>query len=223
MMIKTVLMSGAAAAVLMTAAPLAQAASHTMTTKDRSDAMVSGHYLVSADEVIGQDVFDAKGNVIAEIDDVLVTKGKRSVIAVLSVGGFMGIDDKLVAVPYDSLKVMDKGFTAAALTKQKLEKMAAVNYGDDANSLLSHHRYVARMERLMNKWSDKIDQAYNTSASTAQSGAHAVSKDTLHAWKQAEVKFRMLKAASNNAWDNTKQAFEGALSDLNKHWEQATG
>jgi hypothetical protein len=33
----------------------------------------------------------------------------------------------------------------------------------------------------------------------------------------------MLKAASNTAWDNTKQAFEGALSDLNKHWEQATG
>ena len=45
---------------------------------------------------------------IGELDDIIIGKDGRS-YAVLQVGGFLGVGRKLVAVPYQSLQLDDRG------------------------------------------------------------------------------------------------------------------
>lgn len=59
---------------------------------------------VQADEVIGMDVVNAKGDEIGEIKD-LVLDSRQIAHAVVSVGGFLGIGAKDIAVPFDQLRV----------------------------------------------------------------------------------------------------------------------
>ena len=224
MIFRKVLMSSAAAAALTIAAPLAHAADPVSgaMVKVHTDIVLASGYLLSANELIGQDVVNAKGETIARIDDVLVTKDDKAVVAVLSVGGFLGINDKLVAVPYDRLTMTEKGVVAEGYDEKKLEQMAAVEYRDGESFGLSRHRYEARMNRTMDEWSDKIAHASDTSAEKAKDGAHTVSRETEEAWEKTKEKFRELKAASGEAWEETRTAFEDALDDLNKRWDRAT-
>jgi hypothetical protein len=57
--------------------------------------------------------------------------------AVLQVGGFLGVGGRLVAVPYDSLVIDDKGqiiddkgqkITLPGATKDELKKLSEFNY-----------------------------------------------------------------------------------------------
>ena len=59
---------------------------------------------VQADEVIGMNVVNAKGDEIGEVKD-LVLDDQQIAHAVVSVGGFLGIGAKDVAVPFDQLRV----------------------------------------------------------------------------------------------------------------------
>ena len=59
---------------------------------------------VQADEVIGMDVVNAKGDEVGEVKD-LVLDDRQAAHAVVSVGGFLGIGAKDIAVPFDQLRV----------------------------------------------------------------------------------------------------------------------
>lgn len=58
-----------------------------------------------ATDLIGTDVRNPAGDTVGEIEDLLISRGDDVQRAVLSVGGFLGIDDRLVAVDYDELRV----------------------------------------------------------------------------------------------------------------------
>ena len=58
-----------------------------------------------------QTVYDPKENKIGEIDDVLVDKSGKVEAFVVGVGGFLGIGEKDVIVPFDAVKVMRKDVT----------------------------------------------------------------------------------------------------------------
>ncbi|WP_208108719.1 PRC-barrel domain-containing protein [Cognatilysobacter terrigena] len=84
---------------------------------------------LQASKLIGMDVRNAKGEKIGTIDDLIIMPGVR-VIAVLQVGGFLGLGGHLVAVPFDSL-VMTAGGTRASLpggTKEALRKLPEFQY-----------------------------------------------------------------------------------------------
>src|SRR5262249_35619316 len=56
-------------------------------------------------KMIGMNVKNAKGEKIGEVDDLVVDKGEGVVAyGVLSFGGFLGIGEKLFAIPYGNLK-----------------------------------------------------------------------------------------------------------------------
>jgi sporulation protein YlmC with PRC-barrel domain len=56
-------------------------------------------------ELVGARVRNPQGKDIGEIEDVLVSPDNRLTTAIISVGGFLDIGDKLVAVPYGELHV----------------------------------------------------------------------------------------------------------------------
>ncbi|HZF74446.1 MAG TPA: PRC-barrel domain-containing protein [Acetobacteraceae bacterium] len=57
-----------------------------------------------ASRVIGSAVYNENNESIGEVEDILIPQGGGQPMAVLSVGGFLGIGARLVAVPYDRLQ-----------------------------------------------------------------------------------------------------------------------
>ena len=58
-----------------------------------------------------QTVYDPKQTKIGEIDDVLVDRSGKLHAFVVGVGGFLGMGEKDVIVPFDAVKVMHKDVT----------------------------------------------------------------------------------------------------------------
>ena len=60
-----------------------------------------------ADELIGKDVVNARGDKVGDIEDIVIDNNK-AVMAIVSVGGFLGMGDKDVAIPFDQLRMNDR-------------------------------------------------------------------------------------------------------------------
>ncbi|WP_438749898.1 PRC-barrel domain-containing protein [Pararhizobium sp. O133] len=66
-----------------------------------------GEDQIAASTYIGQSVYNASDESIGEINDVIFTKDGSVEAAVIGVGGFLGIGEKNVAVPLDTITVAD--------------------------------------------------------------------------------------------------------------------
>jgi sporulation protein YlmC with PRC-barrel domain len=82
-----------------------------------------------ASKIIGNKVY--KGDTsIGQIEDVMVDLDHATTAAViLSVGGFLGMGDKLVAVPVSQIKVGSEAKFTTDLTKDQLVNAPAFNFG----------------------------------------------------------------------------------------------
>jgi len=91
------------------------------------DATLAGS--ARASKLIGGKVY--KGDTsIGQIEDVLVDLDHATVAAViLSVGGFLGLGDKLVAVPVNQIKVGSEAKFTTDLTKDQLASAPAFVFG----------------------------------------------------------------------------------------------
>ncbi len=84
-----------------------------------------------ASKVIGSAVYNENNESIGEIDDILIPPGGSAPVAVISVGGFLGIGAKLVAVPYDRLNMAANSngrWTLAGATKESLGSLPTFTY-----------------------------------------------------------------------------------------------
>jgi sporulation protein YlmC with PRC-barrel domain len=90
------------------------------------DAALAGS--ARASKLIGSKVY--KGDTsIGQIEDVLVDLEHATVAAViLSVGGFLGLGDKLVAVPVNQIKVGSEAKFTTDLTKDQLASAPAFDF-----------------------------------------------------------------------------------------------
>lgn len=57
-----------------------------------------------ASKIIGSSVYNDANDSIGKVDDILITADGKAPYAVLSVGGFLGVGSRLVAVPFANLK-----------------------------------------------------------------------------------------------------------------------
>jgi sporulation protein YlmC with PRC-barrel domain len=82
-----------------------------------------------ASKLIGSKVFNGDTS-IGHIEDVLVDLDHATVAAViLSVGGFLGLGEKLVAVPVNQIKVGKEARFTTDLTKDQLASAPAFDFG----------------------------------------------------------------------------------------------
>ena len=82
-----------------------------------------------AGKLIGANVTNEKNENIGKIDDIIIDND-RVMYAVLQVGGFLGVGRRLVAVPYDSLKISDVGkkIVLPGASKDELKKLTEFKY-----------------------------------------------------------------------------------------------
>lgn len=88
-----------------------------------------------ADELIGKDVVNLRGETVGEIEDIVVDSN-RAVHAIVSVGGFLGIGDKDVAVPFDTLRIgQDNAIMMSEADEDQLKQMPAWKKDDRWQSI----------------------------------------------------------------------------------------
>jgi hypothetical protein len=107
---------------------LAQGTSQTITAVDVK-ALTTGY---RSTKIVGSDVINENKDTIGKIDDLLISRDDHHVYAVLSVGGFLGMGTKLVAIQYEQLTPTpdDKGFVLAGATKDSLKALPEYRYAE---------------------------------------------------------------------------------------------
>lgn len=103
----------AAALIVASAAGVAQTAPPATSKSDTPFVMAQPEGQWLASRFIGQAVTNQAGETIGDINDLLFDKSGRISAAVIGVGGFLGMGEKSVAVPFGSLS-----FTADATGKR---------------------------------------------------------------------------------------------------------
>jgi len=111
-MLKKYIATGLAGSLLLASAAFAQ----TPTAKtDRTDAApaaaessASMHGDWRASKVAGLNVYNDSNENVGTINDLLMDKSGSIKAAVISVGGFLGVGARLVAVPFDKIKFVSE-------------------------------------------------------------------------------------------------------------------
>ena len=76
----------------------------------------------SPETVAGQPLYNLSGEEIAQVDAVFVEPNTEREVAVLSYGGFLGIGDRQVTIPYEKISVADDKLITD-LTLEALDQM----------------------------------------------------------------------------------------------------
>ncbi len=104
-------------------ASAAQDDSHLMMTLPGNTLPVSEYYK--------EDVYDAKDTKIGDVVDVLLAKSGQVAAVILGVGGFLGIGEKDVAVPFNAIHVTEKNgkrYLVMDTTKDALQSAPGYTY-----------------------------------------------------------------------------------------------
>lgn len=94
-------------------------------TDEAAVAEASNSSSVLASQFMGQTVYSTSNENVGEINDIVMSRDLNNIVAIIGVGGFLGIGEKDVAIPIDEITVVkdennNLKLTTAA-TKEQLE------------------------------------------------------------------------------------------------------
>lgn len=83
-----------------------------------------------ASNLIGSTIYNERNESVGKVDDLIIDLARGPITAVVSVGGFLGIGDKLVSVPLSELAwdATRERWTLTGATKESLTARAAFTY-----------------------------------------------------------------------------------------------
>ena len=126
---RLVLATAAVAAATALAAPafvLAQGTPQTVQLTKVDVIKVATGYRAS--KVIGASVVNEANDTVGKVDDIIIGQDGKSPFVVLSVGGFLGMGNKLVVLPYEQLKTIENKIVMPGATKDALKALPEFKY-----------------------------------------------------------------------------------------------
>lgn len=123
---KTVLLVLATAAAVSACAPAVFAQGAPQTVVNMNVSNVSSGW--RATKIIGAAIYNEADEKVGTIDDLIVSRTDRIPYAIISVGGFLGIGKKLVAVPMGNLQFSMDHTLMAGADKATLKDLPAFTY-----------------------------------------------------------------------------------------------
>jgi sporulation protein YlmC with PRC-barrel domain len=117
-MFKKYMTAGIVGSALLATAALAQSPSATTTTAPAaapvtaSDMTFNGNWRTS--KVVGLSVYNEANESLGSINDLLTDKQGNIKAVVIGVGGFLGVGERLIAVPFDKIKFVNEPVATAA-------------------------------------------------------------------------------------------------------------
>lgn len=107
----------------------ATATSPANTASTATPKYFTADHQVRVSKVVGASVYNDQNQSIGSIDDVLMSDSDHKAdLAVVSVGGFLGMGSKLVSVPFDQLKIENDKIVMPGASKASLEGMPEYHY-----------------------------------------------------------------------------------------------
>lgn len=129
---RLVLLAVVAAAATTIAAPLpvwAQGTPQTVQLTKVDVVKVATGFRAS--KIIGASVVNEADDTVGKVDDIIIGEDGKTPFVVPSVGGFLGIGDKLVVLPYEQLRAMDRKIVMPGATKDALKDLPAFKYASN--------------------------------------------------------------------------------------------
>lgn len=124
-------LSGAVSAVAaITLSTQIATAEHDAKTTDRFLTALPGDGLLVSN-VHTQPIYDPNEKKVGTIEDMILDRSGKVDAVVLSVGGFLGIGEKEVAVPFEAVKATEKGnkiWLTIDTTKDELKSAPGVSF-----------------------------------------------------------------------------------------------
>ncbi len=128
--------AGLAGSLLLASAAFAQdktATSDRASMAPASQSSFQGDWRAS--KVAGLNVYNDNNESVGSINDLLMDKSGSVKAAVISVGGFLGVGARLVAVPYDKIKFVNEpvAYTGASNAPEGTRPASTTTTGSAAN------------------------------------------------------------------------------------------
>ena len=117
------LAAASVAALLMTSPVMAQQSSKILSTVPNQSVTVTDWYK--------QNVYDPSNSKIGDVKDVLLSADGKVTALIVGVGGFLGMGEKDVAVPFDAIKHTtrdNKVYLTMGTTKDELKAAPGLKY-----------------------------------------------------------------------------------------------
>lgn len=95
------------------------------TSVEVSQAIALGH---RASKLVGTTVYNEQDEKIGTIDDLIVAPDRSVSYAVVSVGGFLGIGKRLVAIPVEQIRDQKGKLVLPGATKEALKALPEFHY-----------------------------------------------------------------------------------------------
>jgi hypothetical protein len=116
----------AAAVVLLSGPVHAQLTPQTVTLMKVDPSTLATGYRSS--KIVGSSVVNDTNETVGTIDDLIITPTGQAPYVILSVGGFLGLGTKYVALPFTALKIVDKKIVLPGGTKDALKGLQEFKY-----------------------------------------------------------------------------------------------
>ena len=107
-----------------------------------SRALPSDIGSMKVSELVGKNVYTANDEKIGDVNDVVTPKSGGPAMAVIGVGGFLGIGEKEAAVPIDQLKVQGDKIVVSGATKESLK--AHADYKKDEHAKVDRDMVISQ-------------------------------------------------------------------------------
>ncbi|MGE3064262.1 MAG: PRC-barrel domain-containing protein [Hyphomicrobiaceae bacterium] len=198
------LMIAAVAALAVTTPALAQqtAPKVAIPTKTFFKGQAIGQYLIK-DRLIGNNVYNREGQVIGDIEDVIVDSGNQVQGVIMGIGGFVGVGEKKVGVRYSALQFSTKdGKTTITLPGASKEVLAA----------LEPYKRAEPKKSLLERAKDKARELTDKSKETAGPAME----------KAKETAKEMMEKAKETAGPAMEKAKETAKDMMDKATQPST-
>lgn len=114
---------------LTTGMAMAQGSPQTIALVKVDTASLATGYRAS--KLVGSSVVNDANETIGKIDDVIIGDNGKAPFAVLSVGGFLGMGDRLVVVPTASMHFSKDKAVLPGATKAGLKELVEFKYSKD--------------------------------------------------------------------------------------------
>lgn len=175
-------------------------------------------YALRATDYVGRSVQGRDGEALGTIEDLVVGQDRRAVHAIVAVGGFLGIQGRLIAVPVADLALSGPKQYRLALTRDEVAAQPAFEW--PAGSDTSRDQYTAAAKLQIQEWELKMrDMAAKAKEKTEAGSAQAATK-AASAWENVKKHWGTLSDSTAEKWDATKRGFELSWQEFQREWEK---
>lgn len=79
-------------------------------------------------QILDKPVYNEQNEKVGEVDDIIVAPDKSISYAIVSVGGFLGLGEHYVAIPFNQFKADDGKYVLRGATKDTLKAIPNFDY-----------------------------------------------------------------------------------------------